>query len=202
MTDRDTIEKMVNEVLDGTDLRLKVDRYSLEEDLESGDVRVQCHVHDERTGEQQTIEGRGVGLVDAFFLGLVSRYSQSFPSLKSIRFADFAIKANVDTGRHTARSDMAATVTLRVANSENREFAFEHSSTSITGSSAAAVVKAVEFFINGERAFVALYGALQHAREQNRPDSVARYTQQMSTIVESTSYSEVIDQIKKTTLKR
>ena len=56
---------------------------------------------------------------------------------------------------------------------------------------------AAEFFINSERAFIQVYRALQHAREENRHDSVALYTQQLTTLVEATSYSDVIDQIRK-----
>jgi hypothetical protein len=197
MTDRNSIEKLVAEVLDGTELRLKVDKYTAEEILESGKVRVHCEVHDEHTGEPLVIEGAGVGLVDAFFSGLKARYSDEFPSLKSIRFADFSIAADVDSTREPgAGSDMPATVTLRVANSEGREFAFVHSSPSITGSCVAVVLHAVAFFINSERAYVSLYRALEFAREQNRVDSVRRYTAQMATLVEATSYSEVIEQIR------
>jgi len=50
---------------------------------------------------------QGVGIVDAMFQGLQTLYSDTFASLRSIRFADFSIKANVNTGRD-ARSDMAA----------------------------------------------------------------------------------------------
>jgi hypothetical protein len=202
MTEREGIQALIKSVLDGTEMRLRVDRYRLEENLENGEVEVYADVHDERTGEPQVIEGRGVGLVDAFFNGLVKRHSHEYQSLKSIRFADFSVKGEVATGQATARSDMAARVTLHVANSESREFAFVHSSPSITGSSIAVVVQAVEFFINSERAFVAVYRALEHAREQNRPDSVARYTAQLSTLVEATSYSEVIEGIRKKELHR
>ena len=197
MTDRESIQKLVAEILDGTELRLKVDKYTADESLESGEVQVRVEVHDERTGEPLVIDGHGVGLVDAFFAGLKARYSGEYPSLKSIRFADFSITADVDTGRQAARSDMAATVTLRVANSEGREFAFAHSSPSITGSSIAVVLDAVAFFINSERAYVAPYKALEYARDQNRADSVQRYTSQMATLVEATSYSEVIEQLRR-----
>jgi len=91
-------------------------------------------------------------------------------------------------------------VTLRVANSEDREFVFSHASQSITRSSLSVVVEAVEFFINSERAFIAVYKAMQHARAQNRQDSVMRYTSQLTTLVEATSYSEVIAQIRKSEL--
>jgi hypothetical protein len=202
MTEREGIQSLIKAVLDDTEMRLRVDRYRLEENFENGEVEVHADLHDERSGLPQVIDGRGVGLVDAFFNGLVGLHSTEYESLKSIRFADFSIKAEVATGRASARSDMAARVTLHVANSEHREFTFVHSSPSITGSSIAVVVQAVEFFINSERAFVAVYRALEHAREQNRPDSVARYTTQLSTLVEATSYSEVIERIRAKELKR
>ena len=56
---------------------------------------------------------------------------------------------------------------------------------------------AAEFFINSERAFIEVYRALQHAREKNRHDSIALYTRQLTTLVEATSYSEVIEQIRR-----
>ena len=93
MFQREAIEKLVAEVLDGAELRLKIDSYSLEENLETGDVQVRCDVHHERTGEKKVIEGRGVGIVDATFNGLVELYSGDYPSLSTIRFSDFSVKA-------------------------------------------------------------------------------------------------------------
>ncbi len=202
MTEKDAITELIAEVLDGTELRLRVDSYRLDENLKSGSVAVRCELHDERTGQRDVIEGQGVGLIDAVFQGLIALYSEKYPSLRSIRFSDFSMKAEVATAHIAARSDMAAVVTLRVANSEDREYVFTHSSPSITRSSLAVVCQAVEFFINSERAFIAVYRALRHARSQNRDDSVTRYTTQLTTLVEATSYSEVIAQIRKAELEK
>ncbi len=196
MVDRETIAKLVTEVLDGTDLKLKVDAYELRESLEDGTAEVRADIHDERTGEKKVVAGRGVGLVDAFFNGLVMAFSASYPSLKSIRFADFAIKAADGTGTVRARSDMVAQVTAAIANSDGREFIFSRASQSISAASLTVVLKGVEFFVNSERAYVAVYNALRHAKDEKRPDSVARYTQQLSILVEATSYSDVIEQLK------
>jgi len=190
---KEAIARLVGEVLDGTALALRVDAYRLEENLESHVVRIHCDVHDEKSGHKEVIEGEGVGIVDAMFEGLIARYSDTFPSLAHIEVVDFAIKANVDTGAHKARSDMAAEVTLRVATAEKREFIFSHASPSITRSALAVVLECVGFFINSERAYIAVYRALQHARQQKRQDSVVRYTAQLATLVEATSYSEVIE---------
>lgn len=202
MHQKEAIEGLIVDVLDGTELRLTVDSYTLTENLESGEVTVRCAVHNKRTGERQTIEGSGVGIVDAFFHGIVQMYSDQFPSLHTIRFADFSIKAKLDTGRHAARSDSTAEVTLRVANSEGREAVFTDTSPSITRSSINVVLHSAEFFINSERAFIVVYRALQHARKENRADSVQRYTRQLATLVEATSYSEVIAQIRSSELGR
>jgi hypothetical protein len=202
MSQKEAIEQLVAEVLDGTELKLKVDSLRLEENLETSEATVHCEVHHEQTGERKVIDGRGVGIVDAFFHGLVNMYSAQFPSLNTIRFSDFAVKADLTTGRDTARSDSAAMVTLRVTNSDGREFVFSDRSPSVTRSSLNVVLAAGEFFINTERAFIAVYRAMQHAREQKRSDSIAIYTSQLSTLVEATSYSEVIEQIKRETLAR
>lgn len=197
MPKREAISQLVAQVLDGTELELKIDGYRLEESFETGRVQVHCEVHDARTGEKTSIAGDGVGLIDAVFGGLLSRYSDAHPSLSAIRFSDFSIKANVETGDHQGRSDMAAKVELEVLNSEGRAFHFTHGSRSITASSLYVVLDAVAFFINCERAFVAVYRALEHAKRENRHDSVERYTGQLATLVEATSYSDVIEHAKR-----
>lgn len=196
MPKKQAISKLVAEVLDGTELKLVIDEYQLSESFETGEIHVRCEVHDTKTGEKSSIEGTGVGLIDAVFRGLRGRYASDYPSLDTIRFSDFSIKANVETGVHEDRSDMAAKVELEVVNSNGLAFEFSHASPSITASSLCVVLDAVGFFINSERAFLAVYRALEHAKDENRHDSVERYTRQLSTLVESTSYSDVIEQVK------
>ena len=202
MGTHETIRHLITEVLTGTELRLQVDSYNLTENFETGEVALRCEVHDRRTGEQKTISGQGVGLVDAMFNGIVRLYSDAYPSLKTIRCSDFHIKANVATARVASGTDMTAQVFLRVKNSEGIEFTFEHDSASITRSAVSAVLDAAEFFINSERAFIAVFRALEYARKEARPDSIGHYTEQLTTLVEATSYSEVIEQIRKSELKK
>ena len=199
MHQKEAITDLVAEILDGTQINLKVDNYDLHEDLETRRVKIHCAVHHVTSGEKQVIEGTGGGLIDALFNGFVKIYSAEYPSLKTITFADFSIKAKIETG-HYSLSDSAAEVTLRVSNSEGHEFAFSDTSQSITGSSINTVLLAAEFFCNTERAVKVIYKALQFARESKRPDSVRRYTAQLTTLVHATSYSEVIEQIKRDSL--
>jgi hypothetical protein len=186
---------MVHEVLDGTVLRLKVDAYRMNEDLETGTVSIHCDVHDAVTGDRKTLEGQGVGIVDAFFRGIIRMYSAEFQSLTTIAFSDFSIRGNMSSGHH-ARSDSEAQVTLRVVNSDGVEYEFADASPSMTRSAINVVLHATAFFINSERAFTAVYKAMQHAKAENRSDSVARYTDQLTTLVKATSYTEVIAQIR------
>lgn len=197
MSRKESILETIAEVLDGTELRLKVDSYRLQEEFEAGICSISCEVHHEQTGEKKVIEGHGVGIVSAFFQGMITLYSEEFPSLDTVQFSHFSVSANLETGKDTARTDSNAEVTLRIKNSEGYEYTFNHTSPSITRSSIECVLQAAAFFINSERAFIAVHRALEHARAANRPDSVSRYTAQLTTLVEATSYTEVILQQKR-----
>ncbi|MCK5689440.1 hypothetical protein KAI87_09235 [Myxococcota bacterium] len=192
MPEHENQSKRISQILDGTELHLMVDQYSLNEILETGTVSISCEVHDARTGEKQVIDGSGVGLVDAFFSGLMDAYSERYPSLSSIQIADFAISANVETARARSRSDMAAAVKLWILNPHGQKREFQHSSPSITRSSIAVVLEAIEFYINSERAVIEVSLALQHAKASKRADSVERYTTQLSRLVEINDYSQVL----------
>lgn len=201
MKRKEEIEAIVREVLDGAEHALVVDRYQLEDNLETGEVAIECQAHDRISGTQQTILGRGVGVVDAFFNGLVEFYSTEFPSLGSISISKFAITADIASGKGR-RTDSSAEVALHVMNSEGHEYEFTDSSPSITRSAIRAALRGVTFFLNSERAFISVYKALQHARSENRVDSIGAYTRQLTTLVEATSYSETIEQIRQEALNK
>ena len=52
-------------------------------------------------------------------------------------------------------------------------------------------------YFNAERAFLTLHNARRDALARGREDLVARYTAEMAEVVESTSYAEVIANIRK-----
>lgn len=195
MHKRNIIEELVKEVLDGTELDLRTDGYHLEEDLETCTVRFNAQVHHAVTGEKKVIRGEGVGLVDACFRGFMDMYSTEYPSLKSVLLSDYHIQADIETTQEGARSGAEVLATLRLANSFGHEFLFEDRSPSLTRSTIQVVVRGLSFFINTERAFVAVYRARQHAEKMGRHDSKVRYTSQLSTLVDATSYSDVIAQL-------
>ncbi|MEO8550843.1 MAG: alpha-isopropylmalate synthase regulatory domain-containing protein [Kofleriaceae bacterium] len=149
-------------------------------------------------GEQHVeVEGTGVGVVDALYNGLLDRYAREYQSLKTIQIVNFQLAADMGSKKAQAGVDAVGKVTLEVKNSEGKYFEFTHASRSVTTSSACAVIAAVEYFINAERAFLTLYNARRDALQRGREDLVSRYTAELAEVVQSTSYAEVIANIRK-----
>ncbi|HLU67914.1 MAG TPA: alpha-isopropylmalate synthase regulatory domain-containing protein [Kofleriaceae bacterium] len=187
---------LIRRVLGSDFLALEVKRIVLDEDAATGHSKVRVEMVDNR-GNGHTVEGEGVGMVDAFIGGLFKRYEVEYQSLKSIELASFSVQARLDTKQRRAGGDAVGEVTLEVRNSEGNIFTFSDSSRSISSSTARAVIAAVEYFVNAERAFITLYKSRQDARERNRDDLVTRYTEELAEVVKSTSYAEVIENIRK-----
>lgn len=175
-------------------LDLKIASLSFEEDFGTGACKTRVVIH--AGGAETIVEGQGVGLIDALFSGLFRRYAAEYQSLNTIKLTGFLVKARLESDRGRLGADAVGEVTLEVQNSAGRPFNFSDASRSIVGSAARSVVAAVEYFVNSERAFVALHQALEAAKERKRPDLVAQYTRELSEVVESTSYAEVIESIK------
>ena len=143
------------------------------------------------------VEGKGVGVVDALYAGLLDRYAREYQSLKTIQLTGFRMEADIETKKAQAGVDAVGRVTLDVSNSEGRHFSFTDASRSVTKSTAGAVLAMVQYFVNAERAFLTLHNARRDALARGREDLVSRYTAEMAEVVESTSYAEVIANIRK-----
>ena len=187
---------LIRRVLGNDFLALEVKRIVLDEDVGTGRSKVTVEMADNR-GQAQTVEGEGVGMVDALIGGLFKRYEVEYQSLRSIELASFSVQARLDTKQRRAGGDAICEVTLEVRNSEGNVFSFSDTSRSVSCSAARAVVAAMEYFVNAERAFITLYKSRQDARERNRDDLVTRYTEELAEVVKSTSYAEVIENIKR-----
>jgi len=186
-------ESLIRRVLGANFFELTLHRLTIEE-LDGGSrVKVEV-VEGDQTVE---VEARGVGLVDALFVGLLDRYAREYQSLKTIQMTGFQVAADIETKKAQAGVDAVARVTLDVNNSEGRQFSFSDASRSVTTSSARAVLAMVQYFVNAERAFLTLHHARRDALARGREDLVSRYTAEMAAVVESTSYAEVIANIRK-----
>jgi hypothetical protein len=186
-------EPLIRRVLGTNFLELKLARLVIEEMDGGSSVRVTV-----AEGEQTVeVEAKGVGVVDAIHAALLDRYAREYQSLKTIQLSEFRVAADIETKKAQAGVDAVARVTLDVTNSEGRHFTFSDSSRSVTSSSARAVLAMVQYFVNAERAFVTLHNARRDALTRGREDLVSRYTAEMAAVVESTSYAEVIANIRK-----
>lgn len=195
--EQDRMLALMKELLGENFMHLEVVGYDLHEDFTRSETLIACKIKDNRTQDVTTIEGRGVGMIDAFFHGLLDRLSKEYPSLQTIAIDKFSVDGNMGSGREQNRADAMAQVTIGIKNSSGGHFEFNHESRSVTRSGIEATLRAAEYFVNSERAFVATFKALKSSRAQNRNDLVARYTDLMSRLVRNTSYSEVIENIRK-----
>jgi len=186
-------EPLIRRVLGANFLELKLHRLAVEEIDGGSSVKLEL-----LEGEQVVeLDGRGVGLVDAIHAGLLDRYAREYQSLKTIQVTGFQVAADFETKTAQAGVDAVGRVTLDVSNSEGRQFSFSDASRSVTSSTARTVLAMVQYFVNAERAFLTLHHARRDALARAREDLVSRYTAEMAQVVESTSYAEVIANIRR-----
>ena len=209
-------QQLITNALDGDYLSIKVKKLSLNEDLtnlyqnqsseeikeitqQSCEVILEVEVkrgsYDTEPAYSIDLQGKGVGLIDASFEALVKHFADEYQSLKSIQFASFAIKGEAEQSKR-AGADAKCTARLVIHNSDDNPLEFEESGHSMAAVSLFIVLSAVEHFINAERAFISLYRALEDAKKRGRQDLVESFTSQLSELVKTTSYSEVIAQLR------
>jgi hypothetical protein len=187
-------EPLIRKVLGANFLELKLRRLEITEQDHTTEIKVTL-----LEGEQPAeLEGKGVGVLDALFTGLIDRYGREYQSLKTIELIGFKVAADIETTKKQQTGvDAVGRVTIDMRNSEGHHFSFSDASRSVTISITRATLAIVQFFINAERAFLTLHNARRDASARGREDLVARYTAEMAQVVESTSYAEVIENIRK-----
>jgi hypothetical protein len=185
----------MHEVLAEDFLQLEVLDYDLHERADGEACRIVANVVEQPGGRRFACESRGVGMLDAFFRGLCDRYRPEHPSLGTIRFSSFSVRGLMKDGQEDRTSDAAAEATVGIRNSADTEFHFSALSPSVGLSSLEAVLAAVEYFLNSERAYVRLYKARQHHQKSGRPELVGRYTELLAQMVQNTSYSSAVERL-------
>jgi hypothetical protein len=97
MADREQEEVMtlMREVLGEQYLQLEVESVLVEENVREQTTSVSCEVIS--SAGRSVIAGRGVGLVDALYAGVVARFAKEYPSLQTIRFDSFTIHGHLET---------------------------------------------------------------------------------------------------------
>jgi hypothetical protein len=197
MKTQSDIHNSVRDILGDDYMQLQVTRYSLTEDLATGRAAIATQLLRVGQGPLRSIEGEGVGLVDALFKGIQAALVEEFPSLAHIHFSAFAVSADFRNARAGSRSDAPGTVRATVENASGRRFEFEHTSPSVSASSVAVVLQAVEHFVNAERAVLRVYAWIEDARRRNRADLAERYVSRLAELVQNASYSDTIERERK-----
>ena len=187
---------IMKELLGDSYLHLEVVGYDLHEDFGRGETQIACKITDTSKDEVAMIEGRGVGVIDAFFHGLLQRLSADYPSLETVSLDKFVVNARINRKTRGSHTDAEAEVIIGMRNSYGNHFEFSHVSRSVSRSAIEATLEAAEYFVNAERAFVESYKALKSGRDEGRHDLEKRYTALMAELVRNTSYSKVIEQIR------
>ncbi len=182
---------LMKEILQNDYVAFSVRGYSISEQLNTDSLcRLSAHLVN-ADGSELVVEGEGVGSIDALFNGLSARLAGEYPSIASIDFSQFEIKALLTTDKS---SKAEAEAVVGVLNSEGKEFIFRSTATSISRASIEAVVQVAEYFVNSEKTFFRLKEILNHYKEIGRTDLVEKYTGLMSRVVENTSYSDIANQ--------
>ena len=195
------IDELMREVLQDAYTELKIKEFRIKEspsynpELIEQNCEVWLILAKEKDGETLDLSGTGVGFVDAAYQSLMTYFSLEYRSLESIEFISFDARAQIDPDQR-AGADAECTVRLIVANHDNDRFSFEETGRSMAAVALKVVVRVVEFFVNSERAFILVYKALTDARNRQRMDLVERFTAQLAGLVKTTSYTQVISQIK------
>ena len=188
---------LIERVLGADYLRLRVVHYQAAEYVApEGGCRVTLSIEVGDSDQRETVEGRGVGFIDAIYQGLTVHFAQAFASLRALQFTGFTVQGRMETGRDALGLDAEVEVCLGVKNSEGRRFDFQAIDRSTLAAAVAAVVQVVEHFVNSERAYVRLHRALADAHGRTRPDLVERFRSELAELVHTTSYVAVSAQVR------
>lgn len=186
----------MREILQEGYLHLRVKGYTVSEELDARTCRIACELSAPGDEERMTVEGEGVGMIDALFSALKTRLATDYPSLHTIKFSQFGIRGLMEGGVQGAGTTAQAEATVGIMNSEGREFIFTARAASMSQAGIQATIQATEYFVNSERTFVKLHEILEHYRRERREELVQKYTSLMMEVVENTSYSEVVERLR------
>lgn len=191
------VSALAKEILQDSLIVIQVVSLKFLENFETSKAELEAKLVEISHGKpkKRSAHGDGVGLVDACFDALIKTYDGDFCSLDTISIVEFSVNAHVEHG-NKRRSDAKVTAILRVKNSQDYEYAFECTTTSISHSSIAVVQESIAFFINAELAYTRMHYALKDAMERGRHDLALRYKNNMGTLVNATSYEKLVERLR------
>jgi hypothetical protein len=187
----------MREILRDDYVELVVEKCLFEEDMKEVKTKVEATIAPANATaddpRRRIVKGEGVGVVDAFYRGVIVQMSPEYPSLKTLSFIGFSINAKIDTSSQRSHTDAVGEVKLMVENQKGDQFEFVDASRSIIASALQATLLAVEYFVNSERAFFTTRRALKDAEQRGRADLVRTFAARLTELVQNTSYNEAIE---------
>ena len=167
----------------------KIISYSLFEGPEGASIVLNI----EECGEEKTLEGTGVGLVDATFNAFLAGYLNQYKSLATISLSDayFVIDYAKRNSDSNVKSRMK--INLEFENHSRAKTSFEEKTTSLSYTAVKAVMNAMQFYINCELLFARLKFLIEDAKKRSRPDMESAYCYALSSVVEVTNYRALKD---------
>jgi hypothetical protein len=187
----------MREILRDDYFELVVEKVQFEEDIREGTTKIEATIAPASAAaddnRRKAVKGAGVGVVDAFFRGLIAQMQSEYPSLRTLSFVGFSIDAKISDSHERSHTDAVGEAKLVVENQKGDQFEFVAASRSIIAAALQATLLAVEYFVNSERAFFTTRRALKDAEQRGRADLVRTFAARLTELVQNTSYTEAIE---------
>ena len=187
----------MREILRDDYFELVVEKVAFEEDIRENNTKLEATIAPEGAAagdpRRKQVKGAGVGVVDAFFRGLIAQMQSEYPSLRTLSFIGFSIDAKIADSHERSHTDAVGEAKLVVENQKGDHFEFAAESRSIIAAALQATLLAVEYFVNSERAFFTTRRALKDAEQRGRADLVRTFAARLTELVQNTSYNEAIE---------
>ena len=165
---------------------LQLKSYQLTEEPDSS--KIILDLNDD--GEDKSVEGQGVGMIDAGFNSLVNHFSKSYPSLNTVKLEDVYFQVD-----HRANKDVSfkskMEIKLEFSNHCKDKSWFSGKTRSMGYTGVSVLVSAIEFYINCELLFKRVKFLLKDAESRGRHDVASRYKYVLSKVVEVTNYQTI-----------
>ena len=175
-TSDDAAGRLIERVLHGDALRLRVVHYVMSEYV---GPEARCRVTLTIRGapgeaRQQTIDGAGAGFIDATYRALAAHFADQCPGMEGLTFTAFEVMGHMESSRDAKGLDAEARVRLTVQTPRRSQAQFDASGRSTLAAAIRAVAALVEHFINAERAASRLRLAAEVARCAGEIDALAK----------------------------
>lgn len=191
------IYSVMHDLLGEKYVRWEIVSYSVTESKDCPDTHLKVALVQQNTGKQLDLAGKGEGVIDAFFNVMLENYSKEYRSLETINFSDFKVVTDIGSKNSFSGADAEVEVLVSIENSYQKTFDFVQNGRSMMMAAMHATLSAIEFFVNSELAYVSAYQALQDSKQRHRSDLSEYYGRILIQLVHNTSYSELIESIKK-----